>query len=89
MLYLLLEYAEMDLSTVIKRHRQATVHPMASGLYLYLWNQMLRIVKVWYSMVHVNFFVVKGHHYVMHLLKEHKDAGYKSDILVKQWLEWV
>ena len=41
-LYLLLEYAEMDLNAILKTH--TTVNRMATVLYF--WNQMLEVVKV-------------------------------------------
>ena len=41
-LYLLLEYAEMDLNAVLKSH--TTANRMATVLYF--WNQMLEVVKV-------------------------------------------
>ena len=40
-LYLLLEYAEMDLNAVI---RNVTHHRMATAIYF--WNEMLQVVKV-------------------------------------------
>lgn len=44
-LYLLLDYAEMDLNVVIFRGgKQNVVNPMASTIYF--WNQMLQVVKV-------------------------------------------
>lgn len=45
-LYILLEYAEMDLKAAIKSHGgwMCGVNPMSAVRYF--WNQMVRIVKV-------------------------------------------
>ena len=52
-LYLLLEYGEMDLSVLLKKEGQALTKPPSPSIHD-IWNQMLRAVQVLDLQLHWN-----------------------------------